>query len=66
MEPMRTIRILAMTAAAMLLGSAQASPLDVPRQHLQTCSITRASAISLVGSQGAFGVVVISSRECGA
>jgi hypothetical protein len=62
---MRTTRILAMIAAAMLLGGAQASSLNVPRQHLPTCSPARTGAISLVGSQGAFGVMVISSRECG-
>jgi hypothetical protein len=62
---MRTTRILATIAAVMLLGSAQASSLNVPREHLQSCSPAWTSAISLVGSQGAFGVVVTSSRECG-
>jgi uncharacterized protein YigA (DUF484 family) len=62
---MRTARILALIASAMILGSAQASSLNVPRERLQVCSPAQASAISLVGSQGAFGVVVFSSRECG-
>jgi hypothetical protein len=61
---MRSTRILTTVAAAILLGSAPASSLNVPRAHAQTCSPIKASVLSLVGSQGAFGFVLIPSNAC--
>jgi len=61
---MRTTRILATVAAVVLIGSAPASSLNVPRAHAEICAPPERSAISLVGSQGAFGVVVISTAAC--
>jgi hypothetical protein len=61
---MRTTRILAMVVAVILIGSAPASSLNVPRAQAEACSLLSTSAISLVGSRGAFGVVVISPRAC--
>ena len=62
---MRTTTILATVATVMLVGSAPASSLNVPRAQAAVCAPLSASAISLVGSRGAFGVVVIAPRVCG-
>gem|GEM_PF-6513737 len=61
---MRTTRIFATVAITMLVGSAPASSLNVPRTQVEVCSPPSASAISLVGSRGAFGVLLISPRAC--
>jgi len=61
---MRTIRILATVAVVVLIGSAPASSLNVPRAQTQVCPPAETSAISLIGSQGAVGVVVISTAAC--
>ena len=61
---MRTTRILATAVTVMLVGSAPASSLNVPRAQAEICLPLTASAISLVGSRGAFGVVVIAPRAC--
>ena len=62
---MRTTGIIAAVVTVMLVGSAPASSLNVPRAQTDVCSPVSASAISLVGSQGAFGVVVIVPSACG-
>ena len=62
---MRTTKILGTVATVMLVGSAPASSLNVPRAQAAVCSPPSASAISLVGSRGAFGVVVIMPQVCG-
>jgi hypothetical protein len=61
---MRTTRILATVAAVILIGSAPASSLNVPREHVQSCSPVKASAISLIGSQGVFGFALIPLHPC--
>jgi hypothetical protein len=61
---MRTTRILATVAAVILIGSAPASSLNVPRPQARTCSPVKVSAISLVGSQGVFGFVLIPPNSC--
>lgn len=61
---MRTTKILGTVAIVMLVGSVPASSLNVPRTQAAVCSPLSASAISLVGSRGAFGVVVIAPRVC--
>jgi hypothetical protein len=61
---MRTAKIIATVATVILMGSAPASSLNVPRAQAETCSPINASAISLIGSQGAFGLVLISPRVC--
>jgi hypothetical protein len=61
---MRTIRILATVAGLILVGSAPASSLNVPRAQAQTCSPIKVSVISLVGSQGVFGFALIPEHPC--
>ena len=62
---MRTTTIIATVAMAILMGSAPASSLNVPHpMRAEICSAPRANLISLVGSQGAFGVVLISAPVC--
>lgn len=61
---MRTTKILGSVVTVMLMGSAPASSLNVPRMQTTVCSPLSASAISLVGSRGAFGVVVIAPAVC--
>ena len=63
-DPMRTTRIFATIAIVILAGSAPASSLNVPRAQAEVCSPLTANVISLVGSRGAFGVVLISPRTC--
>jgi hypothetical protein len=57
-------KIIATVATVMLVGSAPASSLNVPRAQAEVCSPSSASAISLVGSRGAFGILVIAPRAC--
>lgn len=61
---MRTTTIIATIAMAILMGSAAASSLNVHPARREICTAPAASAISLVGSQGAFGVVLISAPVC--
>jgi hypothetical protein len=61
---MRTTAIIATIATAILMGSAPASTLNVPRAHAQVCTPSTISAISLVGSQGTFGIVLILPPAC--
>jgi len=61
---MRTTTIIATIATAILMGSAAASSLNVHPARAEVCSTPAASTISLVGSQGAFGVVLISAPVC--
>ena len=61
---MRTTAIIATIATAILMGSAPASTLNVPRAQAQVCAPTNVSAISLVGSKGTVGVVLISPPAC--
>jgi hypothetical protein len=61
---MRTAKIIATVATVILMGSAPASSLNAPRAQAETCSPISTSAISLVGSQGVFGLVLISPRVC--
>jgi hypothetical protein len=61
---MRTTTVIATIATAILMGSAPASTLNAPRAHAQVCAPANTSAISVVGSRGAFGVVLISPPAC--
>jgi len=61
---MRTTRILATVVAVILIGSAPASSLNVPRAQAQICAPAKISAISLVGSQGVFGFALITPHSC--
>ena len=62
---MRTTRLLATVAAVILIGSAPASSLNVPRVHEENCSPIKASAISLIGSRGVVGFALIPPHPCG-
>ncbi len=62
---MRTTTIIATIAMAILMGSAPASSLNVPHPlRAEICSVPKTSAISLVGSHGAFGVMLITEPVC--
>lgn len=61
---MRTAKIIATVATVILMGSAPASSLNAPRAQAEVCSPANTRAISLVGSQGVFGLVLILPRVC--
>ncbi len=68
---MRTTRIITAVIALFLMGSTPVASLNVPgadsHRGAAVCPVaTYASgAISLVGSQGAFGIVPLASQTCG-
>ena len=65
LEPMRKTKTLLTVMTVVLLGSTPASSLNTPRAvSVQSCKPHPSSGISLIGSKGAFDLVLIAADAC--